>query len=136
MGLLDSLVSEITESGNDSVVKDMDLGSITKALVSSSGNSNLDTIMSTLKENGLEDKVTSWVGSGANEALQAADLDKALDSNVIDELAQNLGVEKQQVSGVLSAVLPALINQLSPEGKTGDDGSLLTSGMQILKGFL
>ncbi|MEM7182167.1 MAG: YidB family protein [Spirochaetota bacterium] len=138
MGFLESVLSEVTSSGKQSSLDGIDVGSVAKVLLSSSSgeSSNIDTIVSVLKEKGLENQVASWVGSGGNEEINDSDLGAALGSELQDDLASKLGIDSEQVGKVLTSLLPVIVNQLTPEGKTDSDGSLLTTGMTLLKGFL
>ncbi|MCB1170031.1 MAG: DUF937 domain-containing protein [Leptospiraceae bacterium] len=135
MSFLNSVVSEL--SGSNADLGGLDVGSIAKSLLSSGGGSSrIDTIVSVLKQNGLEEKVTSWVGNGANASVDPSEIQSALDSGTISELSSELGIDASRVAPILAALLPVIINQLTPDGQEGSDGSLLTSGMNVLKGFM
>ena len=124
-------------SGSNADLGGLDVGNIAKSLLSSGGGSSrIDTIVSVLKQNGMEEKVTSWVGNGANASVDASEIQSALDSGTISELASELGIDASKVAPILAALLPVIINQLTPDGQAGNDGSLLTSGMNVLKGFM
>jgi uncharacterized protein YidB (DUF937 family) len=64
------------------------------------------------------------------------ELHKALGNDAIGGLANQLGVDHAQAAGVLSKVLPELINQISPEGALPDNHEdLLHQGLDMLKGL-
>jgi uncharacterized protein YidB (DUF937 family) len=65
---------------------------------------------------GMESKVNSWVGTGANEDLSADDVHNALGADTIDAMAKESGLPHDEVKGGLAKMLPNLVNQLSPSG--------------------
>ncbi|MCP5503496.1 MAG: DUF937 domain-containing protein [Leptospiraceae bacterium] len=137
MSFLNNVVKELADSGLDKNLQGIDVGNIAKTLLSSQGGtSQIDMIVSVLKKNGLDEKVTSWVGQGKNASISESELTKALGNGTISELSNKLGIDSSKVVPILTSLLPVIVNQLTPEGKEGGDGSLLSSGVNLLKGFL
>lgn len=134
MGLMDSILSELGNGNSGGA----DLGSLAKTLLASQGgdNSMLDTVVNTMKEKGMGDEVSSWIGNGENASVTSSQLNKVLDSDMMDSISEKTGIPKEQISSTLATLLPVLVNKLTPEGKAGDGGSLVSTGMNILKGFL
>src|SRR5271166_1595686 len=62
-------------------------------------------------------QVNSWVGHGANEPVQPGQLGGALGQSTLNELSQRTGMSQQELLAGLAAVLPQLINQLTPNGR-------------------
>ena len=93
-------------------------------------------VLGKLRDSGLGAHADSWVGTGANIPVSGDDLHKALGGSAISDLAAKLGIPAQQAGGVLSKVLPELVNQLTPQGQLPDNhGDLLSQGLDILKGL-
>ncbi|MBU45309.1 MAG: hypothetical protein CMN76_19010 [Spirochaetaceae bacterium] len=135
MSFLKNVLGEVSGSGAD--LGGLDIGNIAKSLLSSGGGSpRIDTIVNVLKQNGLEDKVSSWVGNGANASVDASEIQSALDQGTISDLSNELGIDASKVAPILAALLPVIINQLTPDGQESGDGSLLSSGINVLKGFM
>jgi uncharacterized protein YidB (DUF937 family) len=104
------------------------------ALVQSQG--GLNGLLSKLRASGLGAHADSWVGTGANQPVSADDLNKALGGNAIGGVASRLGINPQQAGGVLSKVLPELVNQMSPSGALPDNhGDLMSKGLEMLRGL-
>ena len=104
------------------------------SLVQSQG--GLNGILNKLRSSGLGAHADSWIGTGANLPVSADDLHKALGGSARGGLASQLGVNPQQAGGVLSQVLPELINQMSPQGALPDNhGDLLAKGLEMLRGM-
>jgi uncharacterized protein YidB (DUF937 family) len=92
----------------------------------------LAAVMAMLQKQGQH--ADSWVGTGANLPVSGDELHQALGSGAMSDLAAKLGVPVQQAGGILSQVLPELVNQLTPQGTLPDNHhDLLSQGMDILK---
>ena len=90
-------------------------GLITAALAKSDLG-NLNGIVAQLQQGGLGNQVASWLGSGANLPVSADQLRSALGNQQVRELAGHLGLPVDQALNVLSAHLPGLVDQASPNG--------------------
>jgi uncharacterized protein YidB (DUF937 family) len=66
---------------------------------------------------GLGHLVSSWIGTGANLPVSADQIIQVLGSEQIGQIAQQLGVDHQQVGGLLAQVLPRVIDHLTPQGR-------------------
>ena len=74
-------------------------------------------IVQQMESQGLGATVQSWVGTGANQAISAAQVHQAFGADVIQQLAAKAGVSPQELAEKLSAVLPQAIDKLTPNGK-------------------
>lgn len=79
-------------------------------------------LVNTMSQAGLGDQVQSWIGTGANQPVSADQLNSALGSDTIANIAQQMGVDPGQASGVLAQMLPELINHLTPNGQVPQGG--------------
>ena len=96
----------------------------------------INSLLDKFRENGLSDKVSSWVGQGDNSAISADTIQKVLSSDALQSLASRLGVDASKASGLLAEYLPTVVDMLSPKGETPKDGNLLTMGCELIKGKL
>jgi uncharacterized protein YidB (DUF937 family) len=114
MGLLDEL------GGALKGLLGQDAGAAMPALISAAlaktDLGNLNGIVAQLQQGGLGQQVASWLGSGANLPVSADQLQAALGSQQVRELASHLGLPVDQALNVLSAHLPNLVDQASPNG--------------------
>ena len=69
------------------------------------------------QQNGFGDVVNSWIGSGPNDSLAPDQISKALGPQVIEKLSQRTGLSTDQITRILSQVLPGMVNQLTPQGR-------------------
>jgi uncharacterized protein YidB (DUF937 family) len=77
----------------------------------------LSDLIGKLTAGGAAPQVNSWVGSGANQPIQPGQLGGALGQDVLNELSQRSGMSQQELLNQLAAVLPQLINHLTPNGR-------------------
>lgn len=112
MGLLDSVIGAVGGSGGDG---QPDLMRIVMALLQQAG--GIEGLMAKLQQGGLADAAASWVASGPNQAVSAAQLDGALGGELLGGLAQQLGIKQGELSGQLAQMLPQAIDRLSPGGQ-------------------
>ena len=77
----------------------------------------LSDLIGKLTAGGAEPHVNSWVGPGTNQPIQPGQLGSALGQQTIDDLAARTGMTKEQLLQQLAAVLPQLINHLTPNGR-------------------
>lgn len=76
----------------------------------------LQGLLNQLQSSGYAAQVNSWLGRGANEPITTEDLRKVIDSEQVRQIAEKLGIPADQVLSVLAKVLPAAVDQHSPEG--------------------
>jgi uncharacterized protein YidB (DUF937 family) len=77
----------------------------------------LSDLIGKLTAGGAEPHVNSWVGPGANQPIPPGQLGSALGQQTIDDLAARTGMTREQLLQQLAAVLPQLINHLTPNGR-------------------
>ncbi len=78
----------------------------------------ISNAISTLTNSGLGTQVQSWVGTGANQAVDPQALSQLLGSDKIAQVAAQVGVSPEQVQSGLAALLPQVVNHLTPNGDT------------------
>lgn len=81
----------------------------------------LGGLLQQLQAAGLGQQADSWVGSGTNAPVSAEQLRNALGPQSIHELAAQAGVSDDEAGEGLAALLPELVNQLTPEGRMPAD---------------
>ena len=63
------------------------------------------------------DVADSWVGKGANKPIAPHEIDETLDPNVVDTLAKQSGLSRDEVLARLSESLPEVVDKLTPDGR-------------------
>jgi uncharacterized protein YidB (DUF937 family) len=84
----------------------------------------LNGLVQKFQENGAGDIIQSWIGNGENQPISSEKLNQVLGSDAVSGLAQKVGLEPNQVSGMLAQVLPHVVNTATPEGAVPAEGKL------------
>ena len=79
--------------------------------------SGLGNLIKDFQQSGYGQAAQSWVGQGANQQIAPNDLAKAIGPDAIDAIAQQTGMNRDDLLASLSQHLPELINQLTPNGR-------------------
>jgi uncharacterized protein YidB (DUF937 family) len=132
MGLLDELTSKAQGLFGSSEGKSPELLNGLMDMISSTQSGGLSGLVQTFKDNGLGDIVSSWVGTGENQPVNADQINNALGSETIQNLAAKAGVSSTEMSSMLAQQLPGLIDKLTPNGAI-PEGGLLDQGLQFIK---
>ena len=95
----------------------------------------LGGLIQAFQKNGLGDIVNSWVSTGKNLPLSPDQFKQGLSSDVLNQLAAQAGLSPDAAGGQLAALLPGLIDKLTPGGKM-PDSNLIEQGLNLLRGKL
>ncbi|TXN65750.1 YidB family protein [Methylobacterium sp. WL6] len=83
----------------------------------------LQGLLNQLRNSGYAAQVNSWLGRGPNAPITTEDLRKVLDNEQVRQIADKLGIPTDQVLAVLAKVLPAAVDQHSPDGTLRTPGT-------------
>lgn len=115
---LDQLLQQIL--GGSTSAGGLDLGKLSALigplLQQLQAGGGLQDILGKLQQAGMGGQVDSWLGQGANEAVDPAALGDVLGSGQVDAIAAESGLSQAEVQNGLSEILPGLVNKLSPSG--------------------
>ncbi len=101
-------------------------------LVNNPETGGLSGLIETLKSKGLGDAVSSWISTSENQSVSSDQIQHALGSEQIQQIAEKLGLSHGAVSSGLAAILPQVIDKLTPHGQV-PEGGLLEQGLGMLK---
>jgi uncharacterized protein YidB (DUF937 family) len=131
MGILDGIIkgvgSKILEGEGQSELLEQVF-----SLINNPQNGGLSGIVEQLTNKGLGGLVSSWIGTGENQPVSGEQIEQTFGSEKIQEIAQKLGISGVDASGGLAALLPQIIDRLTPEGKL-PEGGILDQGLDFLK---
>ena len=126
-----SLFSQIASAALGSFLKSNTAGGqsavshVLTDLIQNHGSGNgLAGLVQQLAASGLGPQVESWIGSGANLPVSGDQIQQALGSEKIQQLAQQVGLDPAQLSGALAHLLPHAVDQLTPGGQMPQPGGL------------
>ena len=116
MGLFDSILGSLL--GGASGDKQSALVQIATSLITnhSSGN-GLAGLAQQFDQQGLGHLMQSWVGTGPNQPIAPDQLHHALGAEQVAQIAQQHGLDASQVTTALAALLPQVINHVTPQGQ-------------------
>ena len=77
----------------------------------------LGGLIDRFRQSGQGDVIDSWVGTGKNKPIQPPQLEQTLGRSTIGDLARRAGLSEQELLAQLSAVLPDLVDRLTPQGR-------------------
>ena len=117
MGISDSLGNSFGKGG-------LDMNNVNALLEQFGG---IEGVMGKLQESGLGDQLSSWIGSGENQAVSPDQIKDALGAEGLDQLAAKTGLDVDDIAGRISTKMPDAIDALTPDGKVPDAGFDLNS---------
>jgi uncharacterized protein YidB (DUF937 family) len=88
--------------------------------VQSNDGGGLTALVGQLEKQGLGHIVQSWIGTGPNQAISPEQLQNALGSEWVQQLAARLGISPETLNSHLSEILPKIVDRLTPDGKLPD----------------
>ena len=138
MGLLDTitgLAGQALSSAQSSKGGDNPLLSGVLSLLQNH-EGGLGGLIEKFKEHGLGDAAASWVGNGENLPITADQLKGVLGNETLGQMASQLGVSHEQLSGQLAGLLPQVIDKLTPHGEVTSGGFDFSQALGMLQGFL
>jgi uncharacterized protein YidB (DUF937 family) len=86
------------------------------------GEGGLEGLVGQLQAGGLGDQVQSWVGTGPNQPVDPDQLASALGPDKVNQLASQTGIDVGSLLPMLAAMLPQIINALTPDGRVPSGG--------------
>lgn len=92
----------------------------------------IDGLVNKFQQSGMGDLASSWVGTGENKNIQPDQLANVLGKDQIADLARQADIPESQGASVLSQILPAMVDKLTPEGKAPESSNLATWGKVLL----
>ena len=99
-------------------------GSLGGALAGGSLGAGLKDLLDRFRQNGQEDKVQSWVSTGANKPIAPNEIEQSLGEERIQWLLEQTGMPRDQLLAGLSGELPQAIDKLTPDGRLPTDDEL------------
>ncbi len=98
------------------------------------GSGGLNSIINAFQQKGMGDVMKSWISTGPNPPVSAKQLQDVLGGDILAQFAGKAGLPSGQAGSALAALLPAVIDQLTPKGQVPDAGSLESTLGALLGG--
>jgi uncharacterized protein YidB (DUF937 family) len=117
MGILDSLENSPAIRSALGQIGAAVLPVVLSEVLGNGGQGGLSAIVAKLEQGGLGAQVKSWIGNGQNLPITAEQLQAALGSDTVKQLAARFNVPIDQLSKVLAEELPKAVDHASADGK-------------------
>jgi uncharacterized protein YidB (DUF937 family) len=91
------------------------------------GMGGLGGLLEQLQRSGYGDQARSWVGTGQNMPISPDAMEQIFGRGGISEIARQAGVSEGDATRGLSALLPEVVNHVTPNGDVPDLDSLSAS---------
>lgn len=128
MGLLDEVVSM---AGGGAQQQNAGALSAVLGYINSPQVGGIAGLQKMFQQGGLGGVISSWISTGQNLPVSADQLQSVLHSGALQEAAQKAGVDPSKLTGMMTTLLPSLVDKLSPNGQIPDAGAL----QQMMKGL-
>jgi uncharacterized protein YidB (DUF937 family) len=103
-------------------------------LLTDNSSGGLAGLAQQFEQQGLGHLMSSWVGQGPNTPISGAQLQGVLGDQRLQQLAQRVGLPPDAAASALAAVLPAVVDRVTPNGTI--QHQLLQDGVSWLEGRL
>lgn len=134
MSIQDDIKKYIDQASSQINVGKEKLEGLVASLALDEKKAQIEGIVAALREKGLKDTVSSWVGTGENHPINPDKIKEALGVNKIEELAAQAKMKASEVPQALSNLLPQIIDKLTPDGKEPENG-IAAAAVKLLKGI-
>lgn len=140
MGILDELASQVlgggqTGSGAAAAPNTAGVAEAVMGMLASHG--GVAGLAQVFDQKGMGDMMKQWVSTGPNPPMTANQAHSVFGPSQIGQVAQRLGITPQMAAGAVAAMLPTIIDHLTPHGtipqQQASGGSLLQEGLGMLR---
>jgi uncharacterized protein YidB (DUF937 family) len=123
MGLLDEVLAMAGSTGAQQGTHATALTAI-MGYINSPQVGGLAGLQSMFQQGGLGHILSSWVGNGQNLPVSASQLQNVLHGGALQQAAEKAGMDPTQLTGMMSTLMPHLVDKLSPNGQLPDASAL------------
>ena len=130
MGLLEEVLSM---AGSSAAQQPQHASGLTAILsyINSPQVGGIGGLQQMFQQGGLGNIMSSWLSNGQNLPISAGQLQNVLHSGALQQVAQQHGIDPTQLTGMMSTLLPHLVDKLTPNGQVPDASAL----QSMLKGL-
>ena len=97
-------------------IKNMQGGAAAPGMPGGAATGGVGDLIEHFRNSGLGKQADSWVSTGQNEPVDESQMGQALGPDLLDTLAQQTGLSRDELLKRLSAVLPQAVDHMTPGG--------------------
>jgi uncharacterized protein YidB (DUF937 family) len=125
MSLFDSVINEARAKFNLGDKANV-LLSVLLAKITDKSRGGLGGFLERFNTAGLSGIASSWMNSGANTSISGEQLESALGSEIIQDIADKTGIDYETTTSAIAFMLPRVVDTLTPEGILPEENDLLS----------
>lgn len=123
MGILDKAIEMLGNNNLPMMDSKTRLLQTALSLIANNGQTGgLNGLVERFQEAGLGNVINSWIGAGQNLPINGDEVQQALGEGQLQQISEETGLGQRETADSLSAVLPDLIDKLTPSGQIPQDG--------------
>ena len=100
------------------------IGALAPIVIGMVKSGGLQKMMSGFQQQGMGKQADSWVSTGPNEGVSGSEMRVGLGDGEVRQFAQAAGIPEDEAADVLAAVVPQVVNGLTPNGQLPSDEEL------------
>ncbi|MEZ0293493.1 MAG: YidB family protein [Solirubrobacteraceae bacterium] len=100
------------------------VGALAPVVIGMIKSGGLQKIVQGFQQKGMGAQADSWVSTGGNAEVSGSDMRVGLGDDEVRQFAQEAGIPEDQAADVLAAVVPQVVNGLTPDGRVPSDDEL------------
>lgn len=134
MSMLNTILGAVTSETHQN--GDSNLLGMLSGLISNQQAGGLRGLIEKISASGLGEQAASWVSTRENLPVSGEQIQAALGSAFVQDIATKMGVDTDQIAGSLAVLLPQVIDSLTPDGQISDNSNVLQTALLGLGGLL
>lgn len=134
MSMLNTILAAVTSETHQN--GDGNLLGMLSGLIGNQQAGGLSGLIEKISAGGLAEQAASWVSTGENLPVSSEQIQAALGSAFVQDIATKMGVDTDQIAGSLAILLPQVIDSLTPDGQVSDNNDVLQTALFGLGGLL
>jgi len=97
-------------------------------------NGGLEGILGKFQQAGHGQEAQSWIGTGQNQPIDPNILQQILGQGQLGQIAQQLGITREQASSGVAEMLPQVVDEMTPAGQIpANHSDLVNQALAILQ---
>jgi uncharacterized protein YidB (DUF937 family) len=135
MGILDDLLGGLMNSSSTRAAPASGRAMLLQMVLQlMQQNGGLQGVLRRMQQSGYGPQIQSWIGTGQNLPIPPDVLSQIFGHGSLQEIAQQLGVSRQEAAGTLAQALPEVVDTMTPQGHIpADNDDLVAKTLEQLQ---
>ena len=97
-------------------------------------NGGIEGILGKFQQAGFGQQAQSWIGTGQNQPIDPNALQQIFGQGQLGQIAQQLGITREQASSDVAQMLPQVVDEMTPTGQIpANHSDLVNEALAILQ---